>query len=188
MHTHTPEPDDTSAAAKGGLALTVASIAEEVARLYALYDRMEAGEWAEGNLGIASTTEPLVDFDARRKLADRRIHALEAVLLQLKPTNVDEALWLLLVTSTLFSGWSGDAYEGREVPPRAENEALTIEHALASVARFLHRDGARSPLIRDHFVEGQLAPAAEQVDAALAARPSWRRGLRCAASPNRARG
>jgi hypothetical protein len=148
--------------------LTIASIAEEVARLYALRDRMEVGEWTENKLGIVDSDEPLIPFDHHVKQADRHIDALEAVLLQLEPASPDEALSLLLVASTLFDGWASDAYDGREISPRAENEELTIEYALAAVVRRLHREGARSPLMDQHFAHHRLEGPAEQAEAALA--------------------
>ena len=92
-----------------------------------------------------------------------QVKALESLIFLLEPENADEALSLLLLTDSAFHEFAGEAYGERDLP--ADEEALwnAVTRALQALVRWLHRTGAVSPLLKEHFTDNDLVPPPKQI-------------------------
>jgi hypothetical protein len=145
---------------------TLTSTAEEIAALYVLRDAMERGLWAQNK---RPEEKPWVDFEGHRDAADARISILQDLVLELEPQSVDDALSLVLQTSEAFDTFATNHTEEAPADSSVTTEWQALTRAFTAVARWLHRSGARSPLVKTHFREDRLAtPPSDQIATALA--------------------
>ena len=162
-------------AERGGFTPTIGGIAAELPRLYDLRSAMKDSEHRQNEREAAlhgtppSSRPEFHAFETLKDRADVQVKALEALIFLLEPENADDALSLLLLIDSAFHEFAGEAYGERPLP--ADQEALwnTVTRALHALVRWLHRDGAVSPLLREHFTDGNLVPPARQTAEAMVA-------------------
>jgi hypothetical protein len=156
---------------------TISGIAAELPRLYDVREAMAEGDAYETELEDAQPQVPTAPrpkfhaFETLRDRADLQIKALECLALLMEPQSADDALSVLLLVDSAFNEFAGEAYSEQALKGEAEAMWDNIGRALRALVRWLHRNGAASPLMKAHFHEQWLTPPSEAEAEALAA---WR--------------
>ena len=172
-------------ASQDGFTPTISGIAAELPRLYEIRSAMGDSERDQNEREAAlhgtppSSRPKFHNFETLGDRAQVQVQALESLIFLLEPGNADEALSLLLLVDSAFHDFAGEAYGGeRSLPDDAEAQWNTITRALHALVRWLHRGGAVSPLIDEHFTGGNLVPPSVQTAEALVAAEelaTWRK-------------
>jgi hypothetical protein len=164
-------------AGQGVFAPTISGIAAELPRLYDVREAMAEGDAYETELEDAQAQVPpasrpkLHPFETLRDRADLQVKALECLALLMEPQSADDALSVLLLVDSAFHEFAGEAYSEQALKGEAEAAWDGISRALRALVRWLHRNGAVSPLMKAHFHEQWLTSPSEAEAEALAA---WR--------------
>jgi len=151
-----------------GFVPTISGIAAELPNLYNLREAMSGGDCRQtlredGLHGTPPSSRPKFHaFEILKDRAHAQAEAMESLMFLLEPQSADEALSMLLLADSAFEAFAAEAY-GKQCLPAAE-EALwkNVTRAHHALVRWLHRNGAASPLLGEHFSENDLQPPSER--------------------------
>jgi hypothetical protein len=155
---------------------TIAGIAADLPAIYDLCETMGEGaahenQWlaAHANVPDKLATRVPIRFEVLKDRAHAHAKALESLAFLLEPQSADEALSLLLLADSAFQEFVADAYNAQNGELAACQDAAwdNVTRALAAIVRWLHNNGAVSPLLKDHFSKANLLPPEEEAAAAL---------------------
>jgi hypothetical protein len=158
-----------------GFAPTISAIAADLPALYDLREAMGGGETfqdqrEDGLHGVPADERPKrYAFEILKDQAHARVQALEALMFLLEPQSADEALSMLLLGDSAFEAFAAEAYGTQELPEAEEALWRNITRMHHALVRWLHRSGAGSPLLKEHFHESYLEAPSEQTAEALIA-------------------
>jgi hypothetical protein len=160
---------------QGGFAPTISAIAADLPALYDLREAMGSGETFQDQRedefhGVPVDERPPTHaFEILKDRAHAQVEALESICFLLEPQSANEAMSLLLLADSAFEAFAGEAYSNQDLPEAEEALWRNVTRAHHALVRWLHRSGAASPLLKDHFTAGSLIPPSEQTAAALEA-------------------
>jgi hypothetical protein len=161
--------------APGGFSPTIGAIAAELPALYNLREAMSSGETLQdqredGLHGVRASERPKFHpFEFLKDGTHARAEALESTCFHLEPQSADEALSLLLLADSAFEAFAGGAYSDQGLHETEKALWRNVTRAHHALVRWLHRSGAVSPLLADHFNTADLTPLADRIAEALAA-------------------
>jgi hypothetical protein len=164
-----------SKTAQAGFSPTISAIAAELPALYDLREAMGSGETFQDQREDANHGAPVDErpkchpFEVLKDRAHAQVEAMESLIFLLEPQSADEALSLLLLADSAFEAFAEEAYGVQDLPAAEEEVWRNITRAHHALARWLHRSGAGSPLVRDHFGDSDLTPPSEQIAEAMVA-------------------
>jgi hypothetical protein len=162
-------------APQGGFVPTITGIAAELPALYDLREAMSDGDCRQtlredGLHGVPVASRPkLHAFEILKDQAHAQAEAMESLMFLLEPQSADEALSMLLLADSAFQAFAGEAYGNQELPAAEEELWKNVTRALHALVRWLHRTGAASPLLAEHFNENNLQSPSERSAEALVA-------------------
>jgi hypothetical protein len=162
-------------APQGGFVPTVSSIAAELPRLYDLREAMGDGDTRQTQredtyYGTPPSSRPKYHaFEILKDRAHAQAQAMESLMFLLEPQSADEALSMLLLADSAFEMFAGEAYGKQDLPAAEEALWNNVTRAHHALVRWLHRSGAASPLLAEHFNKNDLEPPSERTAEALVA-------------------
>ena len=164
-----------SASPPHGFTPTISGIAAELPALYDIREAMGSGETHQNQRedtlhGVPPSSRPKFHaFEILKDRAHAQAEALESLTFLLEPQNANEVLSLTLLADSAFQAFAGEAYGERELPHGEEALWNNVTRALHALVRWLHRNGAVSPLLKEHFNENDLVPPSERTAEAMVA-------------------
>jgi hypothetical protein len=171
-------------APQGGFVPTISGIAAELPRLYDLREAMGDGDTRQTQREDTYYGKPVSErpkyhaFEILKDRAHAQTEAMESLMFLLEPQGADEALSMLLLADSAFEAFAGEAYGNQNLPAAEEALWKNVTRAHHALVRWLHRNGAVSPLLAEHFNESDLqSPSERSAEALVAAKElkAWRK-------------